>query len=124
MAQNSSLRAIKCCRYDYPSDRLHDDLQIDYLTDIRKKNAIKIVYRGLYDQGPPALNSLFEFYEPTRSLRSENKLQILPKKTRTVFAENDLAVRGSKYWNGINDTAKTSATLATLKNTLKHYGSV
>ena len=124
VARNSSLRAIKCCKYDYLSDRLRGDLQIDNLTDTRKKNAIKIVYRGLHDPGPPALNSLFEFYEPTSSLRSENKLQISPIKTRTVFAANDLAVQGSKYWNDTNDTVKTSATLVTLKNTLKHYGPV
>ena len=33
------------CKCDYPSNRFHDDLQIDNLKDIRKKNAIKIVYR-------------------------------------------------------------------------------
>ena len=124
VAQNNSLRAIKRCKIDLPSKNLHDDLTIDYLSDMRKKNSLKIVYRGIHDHGPSKLNSLFELYQPARPLRSDDQLLMLPDRTQTTFTERDLAIQGPKYWNSISHSLKSKPTLDQLKIALKTYGAV
>ncbi len=111
VSQNSALRAVKTCGPDYPTQKLHDDLMIDYLKTSQQKSTLKIVYRGVQDLGPDNLNNLFEIYQPTRSLRSESKNLLLPPVSRTKFSEADIAIRGCKYWNPLNDDYKTCETL-------------
>ncbi len=122
--KNSSLRAVKGVRRDYPTKRLHDELQIDYLHDCRKKSTLKLVYRGVNNQGPPKLNGLFEKYMPNRTLRSEHRQLILPPKVKTALAENDIEYRGSHYWNNTSMALKSSETLDIFKKALKPYGAI
>ena len=72
---------------DYPTAHLFSELMIDKLDVARQKSTLKIVYRGVHDQGPDNLNELFNIYTPGRHLRSENQLLLLPPVTRTKFAE-------------------------------------
>ena len=118
--QNSSLRAVKRCARDYSEKELHDDLEIAYLQGSHRKSALKIVYCGLHNNGPTKLNARFNFYEPTRSMHSAMKQLILPPKTHTMFGENDIKLRGSRYWNDLDDNLK----LEILKAILNRYGPV
>ena len=120
--QNASLRAVKRVRIEYPVQMLHDDLCIDSLSTQRKKTSIKVMYRGIHDQGPPPLNNLFQIYCPSRPLRSANMNMVLPSTTRTKFGERDFAVRGPKYWNDISDNPKLATSMEHLKQQLKPYG--
>ena len=86
MIQNNSLRATKRGNRDYPVQKLHDEIEIDYLCESRKKSSLKIVHRGLRINGPAGLNNLFNYYEPSHS----------------SFGEQTLAIRGSKYWNSVD----------------------
>ena len=82
-AHNGALQAIKKCKIEYPVIKLHDELEIDFLSDARRKSTLKMVYRGVHNQGPYELNNIFEFYRPNRHLRSERQDLLLPPKTRT-----------------------------------------
>ncbi len=122
ISQNAALRAVNKSPYDYPIARLHDDLEIDNLTTSRQKSTLKIVYRALSNTGPERLNNMFTVYEPNRQLRSANEKLILPPKTRTKFAENDIAYRGCTYWNPMPLEGKYIETLDQFKKYLKPYG--
>ena len=43
IVQNTLLRAIKRCNKEFPVQKLHDELKIDFLNGTGKKSAIKIV---------------------------------------------------------------------------------
>ncbi len=43
VAQNSALRAVRNCKYDYSTTKLHNDLQIDDLQTYRRKSTLKLV---------------------------------------------------------------------------------
>ena len=62
--------------YTYPSAKLLTDVGVDSVRVGMAKTTCKIVYRGYYDMGPPALNTMFEAYIPTRELRSGNQLLV------------------------------------------------
>ena len=122
VSQNNALRAVKKCNREFPNKYLHDILQIDDLDTCRCKSTLKMVYRGLQNLGPTSLNDMFTYYEPARSLRSENQMLIQPPKSRTKFGENDINIRGSRYWNAVPRTVKLSDNIDSFKNTLKQYG--
>ena len=122
ISQNAALRAVKRCPMDYPLSRLHNELEIDTLEVCRQKSTLKMVYRGLNDLGPPSLNSIFKTYIPTRTLRSENQLLILPPKTNLIFTECDISHRGCIYWNQVPIETKHSTSIDTFKCKLKKYG--
>ena len=76
--QSNTLRAITKCPKEYPVQKLHDELQIDYLNVTRKKSTLKIVYRGLNGLGPTNLNKMFTSGIPWRNCMSINDNPILP----------------------------------------------
>ena len=78
-----------------------------------------MVYHGLNNMGPPVLNNLFTPYIPSRSLRSEAQFRIQVPPCKLVFTENDIAIRGGKYWNPINIDLKQCSNLDTFKRELK-----
>ncbi len=124
VAQNSALRAVKNCKRDYSATLLHNQLEIEELSEFRKKSSIKMVYKGFNGLGPDILNKLFTPYKPSRSLRSENQKLILPPKVNTAFATNNFAYRGCFYWNDLSNDLKNSASLSILKNSLKPFKSL
>ncbi len=120
--QNAALRAVTHSKIDTAMYRIHDELLLDDLTVSRRKSTLKMVYRGYSNQGPPHLNKMFENYIPSRNLRSENQLLILPPPRKHKFSERDIAVRGCNYWNPLPSTTKINKNLMDLKNKLKVYG--
>ena len=85
--QNASLQAVKRTRLEYPVVRLHDELEIDFLSDMRKKSTLKLVYRGVINMGPNILNDFFNEYVPARPLRSAGKHQLVVPKTKLQFSD-------------------------------------
>ena len=85
VSQNNAVRAVKNAIWIIPPNNYMIHLPFDDLKTYREKSTLKIVHRGLHNQGLSSLNEMFEFYEPTRSLRSENKCMILPPKSHTKF---------------------------------------
>ena len=83
-----------------------------------------MMFRGIHDLGPPKMNELFEIYKPTRSLRSEDKMLLLPPRTKTKFAENDMTVRGCCYWNLLDEKYKQHTSIDKFKLAIKPYGSL
>ena len=122
MKQNAALRAVARCPIDTNLHRLYDELKIDNLTVARQKSTIKMVFRGYKDQGPPRLNHMFQNYIPSRNLRSENSMLILPPPRKLKMSERDIAVRGCQYWNPVPMETKACQDLKVLKTKLKPYG--
>ncbi len=122
ISQNAALRAVNKSPYDYPTVRLHNDLEIDNLATAHQKSTLKIVFRAQSNTGPQNLNNMFTIYQPTQQLRSANEKLILPPKTRTKFAEYDIAYRGCQYWNPMPIEGKLIETLDQFKKYLKTYG--
>ena len=114
----------KKCSQGLPSNQLHKSLELDILEIVRIKSTLKIVYRGVHSPGSPDLNFMFEIYKPTRPLRSDTKSLLLQPQTKTLFAQNDIATRGSKYWNFTNQGLKETPTLDQYKLRLKKYSSL
>ena len=122
VSQYAAFRAIKRCPFDFPTERLHTELEIDTLAISRQKSTLKMVFRGLVNSGPPELNSLFEAYVPSRSLRSESQLLILSPKTNLQFKEWDIAIRGCIYWNQVPFETKQCTSIEQFKTKLKKQG--
>ena len=75
VAQNNALRPVKKYQRDYPTQQLRNSLEVDDLETARKKSTLKMVYRGVTNQGPPELNSMFDIYQ---AVRSGERLDALP----------------------------------------------
>ena len=113
--------SISNCHIEYPMTRLRAELEIpvDDLELIRKKSTLKMVYRGLNNQGPPKFNNLFNEYIPARSLWSEANCLIQPPVRRLKFTENDIAISGCQYWNPLDVNLKRCPSLDMFKSELK-----
>ena len=121
VAQNSALRAIKNCKIKYPTAKLRDNLEIDFLSDAHKKSTVKMVYRRFHNEGPMELNNMFEIYKPNRQLRSEMQNLLLPQRMRTKLIEQNIVVRGCIYWNDLNQQTRQISSLERFNIHLKGY---
>ena len=120
-AQNSALRAVRKCQPDYSVKHLHDELGVEMLSIDRQKSTLKMVFRGVHNEGPPELNEMFNFYIPGRSLRSEASYLILPPKCKTSVGDNDIAARGCYYWDSVDIELRQIETLEAFKSLIKVY---
>ena len=122
--QNASLRAIKITKLEYPVKRLHDELEIDFLEDIRKKSTLKRVYRGVNNLGPSMLNESFTEYIPDRPLRSADQHLVTIPRTNLQFCDRDICISWGLYWNSTSEVFTQSEYLDILKKQLKKYGKI
>ncbi len=116
IAQNEALRAVRKCKPDYSTKRLHTDLGIEMLDKSRLKSTVKMVFRGVHNQGPAQLNSMFNIYTRNRTLRSESQNLLLPPKCKTVLGDKDISVRGCIYWKQIEYNIHPIETLDEFKS--------
>ena len=119
--QNSALRAVLDVDYMYPSAKLLSDVGVDSVRVCMAKTTCKLVYRGFYNIGPPALNNMFVAYVPTRELRSGDQLLVDIPRCHTEFARKNIAVRGGYYWNALPPEIKSCMTIDLFKLSLKKY---
>ncbi len=119
--QNSALRAVLNVDYSYPSAKLLSEVGVDNVRVCMAKTTCKLVYRGYYNSGPPALNKMFEAYVPNRELRSGDQLLVNIPHCNTEFAHRNIAVRGGHYWNMLPQELKAQDTIDQFKQKLKHY---
>ena len=78
---------------------IREELKVDSVTTMMKKGACKFVYKGFFNLGPEALNSMFNLHVTERDLRSSDQLKSVVPKCRTQFASKNFAVRDSNHWN-------------------------
>ena len=64
---------------------------------------------------------MFNLYQPTRSLRYENQMLLLPPKN-TKSCDKDIAIRGCYYWNDLPGNIKAADSIDCFKTYLKVYG--
>ena len=105
----------------YPSVKLLTDVGVDSVRVSMAKTTCKMVYRGYYNMGPPALNDMFQAYIPTLDLRSGNQLLVSIPHYRTEFARKNIAIRGGYYWHMLPYEIKSSETMDLFKQKLKTY---
>ena len=119
--QNSALRAVCNADYGCSTAKLLSDVGVDSVNVSIKKASCKLVYKGLNNMGPKALNDMFSYHIPTRDLRSINaQLSEVPR-CKTQFGTKNLAVRGAGYWNVLPYHIKVIATLEIFKQNIKLY---
>ena len=119
--QNAALRAVLNVDKSFSTARMLTDLRIDSVRTEMKKSCCKMVYKGFYDIGPPALNYLFELYTPERMLRSSDELLVKVPKCNTAFGRHNIAYRGGMYWNTLPVVVKMNDRADKFKNALKQY---
>ena len=119
--QNSALRAVCNVDYGYPTAKQFSDVGIDNVSVCMMKTSCKIVYRGLNNMGPPAINDMFDYYNPPRDLRSSSSMLAIVSKCNTQFGTKNLKVRGSTYWNLLPYAIKISNSMNAFKENFKSY---
>ena len=119
--QNSALRAVCKVDYSYPTIKLLTDVGIDSVQTCMAKTSCKIAFRGLINQGPPALNNMFKLYEPKRMLRSSSAHQIEISRCYTQFGTKNVAIRGAKYLNMLPIDLRLCNSIENFKAKLKTY---
>ena len=65
---------------------------------------------------------MFNTYNP--KLRSIGMKKAEVPRTRLRFAENDIAIRGNRYWNDTDETFTNAVSLKSLKLQLKRYENI
>ena len=117
--QNAALRAVMNVDMSFSTSRMLAELNIDSVRTEMKKSSCKMVFKGLYDLGPVALNELFTLHVPERALRSDDDLRILTPRCNTAFGQRNLVYSGSLYWNSLPAALKMSESADSFKNALK-----
>ncbi len=100
--QNNAFGAVLKADFDTLTVKLYADAGVDNVEVCMKKTVCKIVYRGIYDLGPPFYNTLFNLATSPRDLRSSNMLNAVILIGRSKFGEYNVAFQGPTYWNQVH----------------------
>ena len=91
---------------------------------IRKRITYKIsvmTYKVSSLRKPAYLDELITNYEPTRLLRSSDKMLLTEPRTRTMVASRAFGVTVPRTWNGLPLKVRTAASIDTFCNRLKTH---
>ena len=118
-AQNNSLHAILRVDPQYSTSAFHVKTGIHSLDAIRYKSTCLQVFKCVKGYNSPAMNALFNTRNTTRLLRSSDDIILDCPLTKTKLRDNNIAVRGPKYWSKLDYKTKHSNTLAQFERNLK-----
>ena len=119
VSQNKALHAILSVPNDYPSENLHIETGIEWLGVMRAKATCIETYKLLHNEGAIRTCSMISRYQPKRHLRSSDRVTVNKLRTRTIFAEGNLLVRGPRYWELLCDETRNAVSLNAFKNRIK-----
>ena len=80
-----------------------------------------LVFKSLNGTGPVYLKYLLQHYTPTRSLRSQERVLLIPPITRTKQGEAAFSSYAVKVWNCLPEYTKTAPTTSCFKSRLKTH---
>ena len=119
--QNNALRAVMYTDCSTPRAILYAVTGIDPIDMNMKKTLVKIVYKGLHKIGAPVYNNMYNFSCATRDLRSNDLLLANVPRVNTKFGENNMAFRGSVYYNSLPYHIKSAPSYESFKLAIKKY---
>ena len=76
--------------YSYPTNKLFIDVDVDNICISVAKTTCKLVYKGSYNTGTPALIDMFKAYVRARELRSTDNLLVEVLRCHTEFVRKTL----------------------------------
>ena len=103
--QNKLLKVLMKKNYRYPTNQLHNELEILKVEDLVDQEILTFVSNFKNSKLPKIFDSYFEFRGIRQQIRTrniENKL-IVPN-TNTNYGEQTVKVRGAKLWNQLPNT--------------------
>ena len=83
---------------------------------------LMLVWRALHGIGPSYIRDMLPFYQPGRTLRSSNMIQLsVPRTILKTYGDRAFSVAAPKLWNKLPLRIKTSLTLSQFKQELKTH---
>ena len=119
--QNRAARLVKKLPW---CSRITRHLRELHWLPIRERIQFKvllIVYKSLNNLSPRYLQDMFQYYNPSRTLRSSSKRLLVVKRTRTRYGARALANCGPKMWNQLPMCIRTADTILQFKSLLKTH---
>ena len=80
-----------------------------------------LTWQSLHKSGPSYISDLIKLYNPSRHLRSSDKLCLNVPKTRTAYGDRAFRHSAPKLWNSIPIPIREQPSLALFQNKLKTY---
>ena len=108
VAQNKALKAVLSVDSRISTESLHSRLQIPFVSDICKYQVACHTYKGLHDMSVPDINAVFTPVDRQMGLCSEQSLNMVSDRCRTVFGGKSLCQRGYVYWSQLPSDVKNS----------------
>ncbi len=118
--QNMALRAVKNVPPYFPTDRLHEQTEIDWLDVERKQRCCIEAFKALHDMSSTNVNNLLIPYINPRTTRSASITEFKSHTNKTKFGDKNWPNRCEHYWKYLSAEAKSTDKLTTFKTLLKN----
>ncbi len=103
----------------------HNCTKTTALTPVKQRIKFKILtltYNCLYNPDyPQYLKNLLTLYQPSRSLRSADLMQLTVPDTKTKLGDKSFSVAAPYLWNSLPNDIKQASTFLTFRRQLKTY---
>jgi hypothetical protein len=120
--QNTAARVLTRSK---PSDHITPVLHGLHWLPVKQRIEYKLLvltYRSLNGLAPPYLTELLHSYQPSRSLRSQDRLLLTAPKSRLkTYGDRSFASAAPSLWNPLPYDLKSANSLQTFKNGLKTH---
>ena len=118
--QNQLLKVLAGKEYRFSTDRLHSELELLKVTDIKEQEILAFVHNFFSNRLPPVFNGYFETLISNHNINTRNGANL----TRitghsTEFAAKSIKIQGAKLWNKTDKNLKSVNKSKMLKTKFK-----
>ena len=118
--QNQLLKVLAGKKYRYSTDKLHSELELLKITDIKEQEILTFVHNFFSNRLPPVFNGYFETLVSNHNKNTRNGgnlTRILGHTTN--LAAKSIKIQGAKLWNKTDKSLKSIPKAKMFKTKLK-----
>ena len=119
--QNRAARLIRAIPWRASITKHLQELHWLPVTERIKFKVLTLVYKSLNNMAPYYLKTMFNYYRPSRNLRSSARLLLVVKRHRTRYGSRAISNYGPTLWNSIPIEIRKAETLGQFKALLKTH---
>ena len=105
--QNQLLKVLTNKEYRFSTDKLHIELELLKIKDIKEQEILAFVHNSLSNSLPPVFNGYFETLASNHNRNTRNGKNLITISTHTTNIEGlSIKIQGAKLWNKTNKDLK------------------
>ena len=119
--QNQLLKVLTHKKFRYPTDTLHNELEILKVQDMLNQEILTFVFKYHANTLPPVFNNYYETLASTHGLNTRHGGNLRKFRHFTKIGALSIKVHGTELWNKLENNLKSISNVKSFRVMYKKY---